>query len=169
LGLATLFGAAKHGFPHYLAGFPLAVTIFTSSLAGGVSTLHAELATIRGRVGPGRLRGWLVRGAWGKVSLLAVALVMSDSFLVVVTDTALGLFPVMLAESLAFRRGDHGAGWVAGGLALSVATALVYLLEITVHPWFDHRDLAHVLMMASLLMIYRGVKPRVPPSPRYRP
>lgn len=169
LGLATLFGAAKHGFPHYLAGFPLTVTIFASSLAGGVSTLHAELATIRARVDPGRLRGWLERGAYGKLALFTVALSMSRSFLVVVTDTALGLLPVMLAEGLAFRRGDRGAGWVAGGLALSCATALIYLLGIALHPWFNHNDFAHVLMMASLLMIYRGVKPRVQPSPGYRP
>ncbi|MGW8266414.1 MAG: DUF6962 family protein [Longimicrobiales bacterium] len=165
LGLATLFGAAKHGLPHYLAGSPLALTIFASSLAGGVSTLHAEVATIRARVGPSRLRGWLERGAYGKLALFTVALLMSRSFLVVVADTALGLLPVMLAEGLAFRRGDRGAGWVAGGLALSCATALIYLLEITLHPWFNHNDFAHVLMMASLLMIYRGVRPGLPPPP----
>lgn len=158
MGIATLVGAAKHGIPHYLAGVPFALTVFVSGFASGFGVFYAEVATIQAYLRPGPLRRWLRRGAMGKLGLFAFVLALNRSFLVVTVNTALGLVPVMLAETLAFRRGHRGSGWVAGGLAFSLLTALVYLLTLSIHPWFDYIDLAHVMMMASLLAIYRGVR-----------
>jgi hypothetical protein len=162
-GVATFLAAAKHGFPHFLAGFPLFLTTFATSLAAGLGTLHAEVSTIQARLEPGPLRRWLRRGALGKFALFVLAITLDRSFLVVIVNAALGLGPVMVSEYLAFRRGNPGSGWVAGGLALSVLTALIYLVKLSANPWFDQNDLAHLLMMVSLLMIYWGV--RVPARP----
>lgn len=158
LGIATLLGAANHGIPQYLAGLPLTLTVFASSLAAGLGILHAEAATIRGLVRSDSLRGWLRRGALGKFVVFAVAIGLTQSFLVVILNTALGLVPVTMAECAASRRGNRNSGWVAGGLAFSSVTASVYLLPISSLPRIDHRDLAHILMMVSVLMIYLGVR-----------
>ena len=157
-GIATLVGAAKHGIPHYLAPAPFALTTFASGFGSGIGVLYAEVATLQAHVDLGPLRRWLRRGALAQLALFALVLALNRSFIVVTVNTALGLLPVMVAEFLAFRRGYRGSGWVAGGLAFSSMTALVYLLRLSIHPWFDHIDLAHVMMMASLLAVYRGVR-----------
>jgi hypothetical protein len=157
-GIATLLGAAKHGIPHYLAPVPLDLTVLASGFGSGIGVFYAEVATLQAHFGPGPLRRWLRRGALAQLAVFALVLALNRSFIVVTVNTALGLVPVMVAEYLAFRRGNRRAGWVAGGLAFSSVTALVYLLKLSVHPWFDHNDLAHVMMMASLLLIYRGVR-----------
>lgn len=97
-----------------------------------------------------------------KLALFALLVSLDGSFLLVVTNAAAGLVPVMVAERLAFRRGHSGAGWVFWGLAFFLLPALVHLLEVEIHPWFDHHDLAHVLMMVGLFLIYRGVGPLQP-------
>ncbi len=158
LSLATLLGVAKHGIPQYLGETGSALTDFILSLAAGLAVLHAEAATIQAHVRAPSLRRWLRRAALGKFALFVVGTALTASFPLVILDTALGLVPVTLAEWAAFRRGQRSAGWVAGGVAFSSSAALVYLLNVPSHTWFDHRDLAHVLMMVTLLLIFQGVR-----------
>ena len=172
MGPAILFGAAKHGVPHYLAGLPLAATVFASSLAAGLATLHLEAATIRARVGSESLRRWLRRGALCKFAVFAVAIVANDSILLVVVDAALGLILVTVAEVRADRSGTRKRGRVVvGGLVFPTLAASAYILNVSIHAWFNHKDLAHVLMMVSLWVLYRGVRrpPHHPPLPGHGP
>jgi len=158
LSIATLLGAAKHGIPQYLEGVPLSLTVFASSLAAGLAILNAEAATVSGHSPVPAARRWFKKVSLGKFALFLLAISFSGSFLVVIVNSALGLGPVMIVAFAAFRLGHRESGWVAGGLALSLLAASAYVAGIPSHPWFGAADLAHVLMMATLLMIYRGVR-----------
>jgi len=164
LAFATLLGAAKHGIPQYLPGGPLFLAVFASSVASGLSILHAEATTIGTYARRPSLRRWLRRGALGKLAALILAALLTPTIATVMLDTTLGLVPIMLVEYGAFRRGRLGSGWVAAGVAFSSLAALVYLLGIPSHPWFDQKDLAHLLMMGTLIMIYLGVRKSSQPS-----
>jgi len=157
LAFATLLGAAKDGFPHYLTGLPLYFTVFGSSLASGLGVLHAEAAAVQIHVRPPSLRRRLRLISLGKFALLVVAIALHDSIGFVIANTALGLVPIMVAEYRVFREGRTDNGWIAGGIALSSLAAFAYLLEVPSYPWFDHRDLPHILMMGTLAMIFVGV------------
>jgi len=157
VGVSAFLGAFKHGLPHYLEGVPLALTVSASNLAGGVAVFLAEVATIRVRTARWTLRPWLLRGAMGKLALFGAVVVVSRSFLWVILNAAAGLVPVMAAELQASRRGARGAVWVFWGLCSFLLPAVVHLWEISFHSWFTDDDLAHVLMMFGLLLIYRGV------------
>ncbi len=162
LAIANLLSVAKHGFPNYLTGVPLAVTVFLSYLAAGLGILHLEEGTIRAHVKRVDLRRWLQRGALGKFALFVVAITAIRSILFVVADAVSGLLPVLAAEGLSIRLETPQSRWIAGGLAVSLLAVLGYLLRLSAHAWFDHRDLGHVLMMLGLWMFYRGV--RAPPG-----
>jgi hypothetical protein len=166
LGFATLLGAAKDGFPHYLEGLPLYFTVFGSSLASGLGVLHAEAAAVRRHVQSRSLSRRLRLLSLGKFTVLGVAIALHDSIGFVIANTALGLVPIMVVEYRAFRRGHGASAWIAGGIAVSSLAAFAYILEVPSYPWFDHRDLPHVLMMATLVMIFRGVGPRPSGGPR---
>jgi hypothetical protein len=131
--------------------------VFVSSLASGLGILHAEAAAVRSHAQTSSARRWLRRGALAKFAVFFVAISLTESFVTVILNTALGLIPVMLVEYAAFRRGQRNRGWIAGGLAFSSLAALVYLLGTPSYPWFGQKDLAHIVMMATLLMIHRGV------------
>jgi hypothetical protein len=161
VGTAAFLGAFKHGFPHYLEGAPLSLTVSASNLAAGVGVFLAEVVTIRVRAAACALRPWLLRAAVGKLILFASLVFLSRSFLWVVADAAMGLVPVMGAELHASRKGDRGARWVFWGLCFSFLPAVVHLWEISVHSWFTSDDLAHVLLMFGLLLVYRGAAARL--------
>ena len=156
----------KHGLPHYLAGFPLSFVVFGSSLTAGIGVLCVEMAAAQTYVRTSRARGWTRRAAEGKFVLFLLFISLSSSFLVVIVNAALGFIPIMVADYAAFRRGYRGAGWIAGGLAVSSVAVVFYLLGFPNHPWFEYRDLGHLLMMVTVLMIYEGArKPTAFPDP----
>ena len=159
MAVATLAGAAKHGIPHYLEGSPLAAVLLVSGFATGLSTFFAGLATIESRAGSAS--GVRAVEVLVSLQLVAFTLVFASelAFGLVALNTALGLTPVMAAELRAGLRGDRPGRLVFGGLALSMLTGVVYGLELSISAWFNHIDAAHMLMMASLVLIYHGAKP----------
>ena len=159
MAIANLLSVAKHGIPNYLTAGFLAVTVFLSYLAAGLGILHLEEGTIRGHVKRAVPRRWLQRGAYGKFALFVIAIAVIRSILFVVVDAVSGLIPVLVAEGLSVRLVTPQSRWIAGGLLVSVLAVLGYLLQLSAHAWFDHRDLGHVLMMLGLWMFYRGVRP----------
>ncbi len=72
-----------------------------------------------------------------------------------------GLLPVIGVEASAFHRGHPGAGWIAGGLSLSILTGAVYVVRMSIGPWLNHVDIAHLLMGVSFWLMVRGCRPYV--------
>jgi len=164
--VATLLGAVKHGLPHYLTGFPFSLVVFGSSLAAGIGVLFAEMAAAQTYVRTSRARAWTRRAAKGKFVLFLLFISLSSSFLVVIVNAALGFVPIMVADYAGFRHGYRGTGWIGGGLTVSSLAAAFYLLGFPNHPWFEYRDLGHLLMMVTVFMIYEGArKPAAFPDP----
>ena len=44
------------------------------------------------------------------------------------------------------------------GLAISIGSGLVYVVRVSLGPWFNHIDIAHVIMSGSLLLVLIGVR-----------
>ena len=49
-----------------------------------------------------------------------------------------------------------GAGWVAAGVAVSFAGAVVQQSGFSLHRHFNHNDIFHLIQMAGLYLLYRG-------------
>ena len=93
--------------------------------------------------------------------------------LLLIAHSAVGLIPVIIAEALSYRRGISRGMWVAGGLTISMMTGLVYVFGLSLGRWFNHIDIAHVLMGVSFYLILRGApasgRLELESAPRARP
>lgn len=162
MALATLAGVPKHAFAHLLTDSVYNAILWTSSIAGGAAVYFAQRATIASRVAP------LARRTVERVTevlavlFLGVSLAVGPEMMVLVGYTAVGLLPVIVAEAAARLRGDRCGAHVAAGLIVSMLTGLVYGFELTLGRWFNHIDLAHVLMGVSFYLILTGVRYAVP-------
>ena len=55
------------------------------------------------------------------------------------------------------KYGNRSANWIALGITISFLTAVVFTLKISVSDWFNFKDIAHVIMMISVCLIFYGV------------
>lgn len=156
MSLATFAGVLKHGARHLLSELALITVLAVSNVASGAATYLAQEATIAAHA-PQRLQARLRLLVDVQLALfLAVNVIFGPEILFLIVNTAVGLLPIIAVEA---RRHDviEGGGLVAGGLALSLLTGLVYLVELSAGPWMNHIDIAHVVMGVSFLTIHRGL------------
>lgn len=156
MALATLAGVFKHGARHVLSVDGLTAMLAVSNLASAVATWLAQEATILSHAPCGARPRLRLLIDLQLALFVAVNLLRGPEMVFLIVNTALGLLPVIVVEALR-RRAVEGGGMVAGGLALSLLTGLVYLGEISLGRWLNHIDVAHVVMGMSFYLIHRGV------------
>ena len=89
--------------------------------------------------------------------LASIAVFIFQSFIVIIINTAIGLIPIMIFHFLAAKQNKNNL-WIAYGIVVLFATALVNAVKLTIHPYFNHLDLAHVLIMVNISLMFIGVK-----------
>lgn len=156
MAVATAAGVAKHGFQPMLGAGGYTLVLAMSNVASGFSTQGAQQATIASFIAPDRRPVLLAMTLIELALFLAANVVMGPDILLLIANTAVGLIPVIVAESRAFRHGSPAGGAVAGGLSLSILTGLAYLGDFSPSPWFDNIDVAHLLMGVSFEIVRRG-------------
>ncbi len=158
MALATFAGVFKHGFQHELSETALVLLLWASNLTGGVSTYYAQRATIAAHA-PKHLRCRLDRLPQAQLlAFLCANVALGPEMLLLVVNTAAGLLPVIAVEATALRRGDRSGGGIASGLSLSIMTGVVYVMGLSVGPWLNHIDIAHLLMGVSFFLMVRGCR-----------
>lgn len=159
MAAATLAGVFKHGARHVMSASVLTAILGVSNVASGVATYMAQEATIVSDLAPDRRGGLRLLIDAQLAAFLAVNVVFGPEIVFLIVNTAVGLLPVIVTEALRRRR-VRGGGLVAAGLATSVLTGLVYVVGVSPSRWFNHIDVAHLLMGVSFLVIARGLKGR---------
>ena len=159
MAIATFAGVVKHGFQHELSETGLFLVLWLSSVASGISTYFAQRASLVFHA-PEHLERRFDRLLQAQLLLfLAGNVVLGPRLLLLLVNTAIGLLPVIGVEARAFHRGHPGAGWIAGGLSLSIVTGAVYAAAFSVGSWLNHIDIAHLLIGASFWLMVRGCRP----------
>jgi hypothetical protein len=162
LGISTLTDAIKYGLHDY-PGVLYGSAVLVSSLAGGVATTFAQLATVETFVLRKNTRFFLRLVCYLQLIVFVAIATTIDGYLIVVANTAIGLTPVLFAHIIAWRFAYAGSGWIVSGLSMCAATGLIYGFRLSIGPWFTHVDLSHVAMIISLALISLGVN-RNPPT-----
>jgi hypothetical protein len=155
LGAATLAGVPKHALAAYDDTYAYGAVLLAVNACTGIASLFAQLAALSTQR-PScctRRAQLLVRT---KLAVLLGLLSTPRAFLSVLLDSVLSLAFALALELRAWRRGRAGSGRTAVGVVLGALPGLVYVLRVPNEPWFGPIDLAHVLMMGSLAVIYSG-------------
>jgi len=156
MSAATLAGVLKHGFPFPRPSAAHELVLWVSNLGSAASVYYAQRATRASRTTVERSGALTALPPFQVTAFIAACLVVGPEMWLVVVNTAVGLIPVLVAESRAAQRGSTSSAWIAAGLGVSMLPALVYTGRFSVGPWFNHIDLAHVLMGLSFFLMLQG-------------
>lgn len=159
LGLGAAFGGLLgHGFQYRLAeGWKLVSWVLT---LGSVALMAQGLLEMSNSlVKPGFLR--IVSRLNLLVFLIALFLTLwTMAFLPVTCYTIFGMLVVVGSFSFYIYRktGHRGMLVLMGALAVGFLSAIVFIFKWGLSPWFNHRDISHVILSISALGLYKGAR-----------
>jgi hypothetical protein len=167
---ASLFGAVAHGFrmSDTLNRFLWQPLYLTLGLAVGLFMVGAVYDG-RGPRSAGRTLPFLLVAG---VLFFTITRIFPGSFLVFLIYEALALmYALAVYGSLALGRRLPGAEWMAAGVLLMIIAAVVQATKgLTFHLiWpFDHNGVFHLVQMAGLVALTRGLSKGLKPDADFR-
>lgn len=76
---------------------------------------------------------------------------------------------VILASCISYyiyrRTGNRGVVILMGGVGVGFLSAIIFSLQWGFSHWFNHRDVSHIILFFSILLIYKGAVILVGPCP----
>lgn len=159
IGIAALLGVPVHGFSNYLGESTTLFLWLTMGLVQGLGATFAVLAT---------LRRWSANyDRWRYVpviqfALFTAAVLYFKNYEAVKIHLALSLLPVMAWNIILFFREEASGIWIASGFFVAAITALVHSFKLSINPWMNFNDIAHIMIVISLFLISNGNRKLVP-------
>ena len=154
LGASTFIGIFSHLFSTYeVHWFKVSGWIFS-----GFTAFYAQSGSYEQITGKKVGRSMLLIKI--QLVLFLIALLWFQVFGVVLVTTVISLLTVLCLQTYGYlRKIVLGSELIILGFIISILTAIGRLLNLSIHPiWFNHHDVAHLLMIVACLVILFGVR-----------
>ncbi|MBS1650916.1 MAG: hypothetical protein JSU07_02805 [Bacteroidetes bacterium] len=83
--------------------------------------------------------------------------VLHSNFLLIKINAAIVLIYSLIIHYLTVKNKQFGSLWICTGIALSFTSVFIHSLKWSLNPYFNYKDMSHVIMLISLILIYKGV------------
>ena len=131
--------------------------IWSISMALNIAASFLFLIAILHAYTSGRLLGWLAGCAVTKFVLFAMWATVNDDFRLVIYDSGLTLAAMLLMASwFAWLQREPSAPWILAGVMTAMVAALFQQGRVSIHRYFNHNDLYHLIQMGALYCFYRA-------------
>ncbi|MES2593121.1 MAG: hypothetical protein V4608_14660 [Bacteroidota bacterium] len=157
LSAASLAGGCSHGFFEIHQGPGYKFFWLTMQALNVGSVYFAQQATLHSALNNSTNKKYWSLSYRIQLLLFFIAIFIYHNFLVVIIDSAIGLFPIMIIHFMDAKKNKNSL-WIAYGIVVLCLTAIVNTIKLSFHAYFNHLDLAHLLIMINLSLIFVGVK-----------
>jgi hypothetical protein len=156
VAIGSYAGGTYHGFQHALS-VPVATALWkVTTISMGVASFLLLAAAITAAF-TGQDRLWLLAGAALKLAIYVVWMLGHDEFRFVIYDYGSTLAILMLLVAAERTHGvERHRLYIASGILVSIAAAVVQQSGIRLHRHFNHNDLMHVVQMGGMWLLYKG-------------
>jgi hypothetical protein len=149
-------GGTYHGFRHALEPAVAAVVWKVTTISMGLASFFLLTSAITSAFA-GQDRRWLIAGAALKLAIYVVWMLGHDEFRFVIYDYGSTLAILLLLIVAERTRGIEGhRAYIAMGILVSIAAAVVQQSGFRLHEHFNHNDLMHVIQMGGVWLLYKG-------------
>jgi hypothetical protein len=157
LCMASFVGGCSHGLFLIHEGFNYKTFWLTMQLLNVISVYWAQQATITSLLIDSPNKKILNIGYAIQLLLFSLSVFIFHNFLVVVIDSALGLIPIMILHFRNVQKNENNK-FIAWGIVVLCLTAFINGTKISINEYFTYLDIAHVLIMINLSLMFVGVK-----------
>jgi len=159
LGISSIFGAIGHAVHLQMGTVFFGTILFLMNALSILAIYYCFLAPFT------YLRAF---DQWTSRYLLSVRIwvlfiiifsLFSGNFLLIKLNAGIVLLYSLFMHFRAYRtREESGNLIVVAGVLVSFVPILIHSKQLTLHKWFNYKDLSHVFMIISLLLIFEGAK-----------
>jgi hypothetical protein len=158
VGLAALFGGTSHGFVTYLSESALRDIWKATIYSVGLSMLFAVSGTIEGSSFKKATRRLLHACNVAGFGIYATWMIDHSGFIYVIYHYVSAMISIALMQSWAwFHHRAETAPWIVAGVITTLLGAVIQQSGFTLHVHFNNNDLYHVVQIAGLYLLHRGV------------
>lgn len=157
LGFASFFGGSSHGFFAVHQGVGYKFFWLTMQALNVFAIYSAQKATLHSALKHSDKKQFWNLSYKVQFILFFVAVFVFQNFSVVILNSIIGLVPIMIIHFIDAKKEKESA-WIAYGIVVLFLTALVNATRFSLHAYFNYLDIAHVLIMINLSLMFVGVK-----------
>lgn len=92
------------------------------------------------------------------IILLLVATLFMNSFLLIKIHAGIVLVYSLIVHGITYKNKQIGSGYIVAGILISFLSIIVHSFKLSVGEWFNYKDIAHVIMLISLMYLHRGIQ-----------
>ncbi len=92
------------------------------------------------------------------VLVLLTITYFQNKFLLVKIHAGIVLLYSLMIHVITMQRGYKGSGWIVSGILVSLSSIFIHSLKLSVSDWFNYKDISHLIMLTSCILMYLGVK-----------
>ena len=157
LSLASFFGGSSHGFFAVHQGWGYKTVWLTMQALNIFAVYRAQKATLYSALKNSHKKYYWNLSYHIQLILFFVSVFIFHNFLVVILNSIIGLIPVMILHFVDAKKVKESA-WIAYGIVILFLTAFVNATRFSIHAYFSYLDIAHVLLMINLSLMFVGIK-----------
>ena len=156
VAMASYAGGTYHGFQHALGPVVASILWKATTISMGIASFMLLTAALTSALS-GQDRTWLIAAAALKLVIYAGWMLTHDEFRYVIYDygSTLAILLMLVAAERTHGLDGHRA-YIAMGIMVSIAAALVQQSGFRLHRHFNHNDLMHVIQMGGVWLLYKG-------------
>lgn len=160
MGVSSVIGAVAHGIHHQFGVFIFDVVAYISNALNLVCVYFCFMGSyvfqMRGKSSPKASVRYAVI-VW--IVLMLIITLLWNNFVIIKIHAGLVLIYSLIVHLISYTKyKERGSGIVSLGIFISFFSILVHSLHLSLHEYFNHKDIAHVIMIISLVTIYKGIK-----------
>lgn len=157
MGISTSIGAVAHSIREIATIQTFDAFWMIMNMSSSISVLFALQATIQYSNPAKRLEKILTAVNVGLLLLFFGYTIAINDFENFKIHAAIGLLIIFITHLVGHFKKRIGSGWIVNGMLLSFLTVLIHTTKFSLDEWFNYKDISHVIMMVSLLLIYKGI------------
>lgn len=159
IGVSSLVGSIAHGAHYQLGNLFLNTIIFLMNAISLIAIYFcfkaANTYIMLNKPEPKKYATYIVI-VW-IIILLGFTLIYNN-FLLIKIHAGIVLTYSIVIHFITYFRKQQGSGWIAFGILVSFFSIAIHSLKLSVSDWFNYKDIAHLIMLASSILIFIGVQ-----------
>lgn len=158
LGTSTFFGSLAHSISCDLNSFTYKSVWLVMQITSGLSVFYAQRSVISAEISDQKQKQNLERFTLIQFAVFTVCVIIFMDFKVVAINSAIGLLQLLYFTFPQKIKVWNYNSMVSSGFIISFASIYVNRNHLSVAAWFNYNDVAHMIMLLSLFLIFYGVK-----------
>jgi len=97
------------------------------------------------------------------ITLLVITFFLNN-FLLIKIHAGIVLLYSLIVHFITFRNNHAGSGYIVAGIIISFLSIVVHSLKFSFGEWFNYKDISHVIVLTSMIFLFKGVKTKISPQ-----